>query len=63
MQESPRLVFIGWEFACRRTPPKMRTRLDIAGIATANTPEARSQLPAGIPFLESPEQLAGFKRA
>jgi aspartate dehydrogenase len=64
MQENPRLVFIGWGAINSRVGEllrKRRTRLDIVAIATANTPEARAQLPAGIPFLESPEQLAGFK--
>jgi aspartate dehydrogenase len=52
MQENPRLVFIGWGAINSRVGEllrKRRTRLDIVAIATANTPEARAQLPAGIP--------------
>jgi hypothetical protein len=38
-----------------------RTPVELAGIASKNTPEARAQLPAGIPFLKSTDELAALK--
>jgi aspartate dehydrogenase len=64
MQKKPRLIFIGWGAINSRVGEllrKRKTQLEIVAITTANTPEARAQLPKGIPFLEAPEQLAGFK--
>jgi aspartate dehydrogenase len=60
----PRLIFIGWGAINSRVGQLLqqrKTQLEIAAIATANTPEARAQLPAGIPFLESPEELSALK--
>lgn len=64
MQKRPRLIFIGWGAINSRVGDLLRARktpIEIVAIATANTQEARAHLPASIPFLKFPEQLAELK--
>jgi aspartate dehydrogenase len=64
MSKSTSLVFIGWGAINSRVGALLRQRatpVEISGIATVNTPEARAQLPSDIPFIGSPDELAGLK--
>lgn len=64
MQRRARIVFIGWGAINSRVGTLLaerKTAIDIAGIATMNTPEARAALPSGARFLTSPEELAAVK--
>jgi aspartate dehydrogenase len=64
MNRPARLVFIGWGAINSRVGELLRQRqvsIEIAAIATADTPEARAQLPIGTPFLKSAEELAALK--
>jgi aspartate dehydrogenase len=64
MQKRTRLVFIGWGAINSRVGALLRRRetpIDIAAIATIDTPEARAALPQGVPFLASPAELAALK--
>ena len=64
MQRPARLVFIGWGAINSRVGALLRQRetpVEIAAIATMDTPEARAELPEGIPFLGSPDELGALK--
>lgn len=64
MPKPARVVFIGWGAINSRVGQLLIARqsaLEIAAIATIDTPEARSQLPAGVPFLASDEALLSLK--
>ncbi|RJF76513.1 aspartate dehydrogenase [Rhodopseudomonas palustris] len=55
-----RLVFIGWGAINSRVGDLLRQRgapIEIAAIATIDSPEARSRLPEGVEFLGSADQL------
>ncbi|MCG6205235.1 aspartate dehydrogenase [Rhodopseudomonas sp. HC1] len=59
-----RLVFIGWGAINSRVGDLLRERgepVEIAAIATIDSPEARSQMPEGVEFLASEDQLRGLK--
>jgi aspartate dehydrogenase len=59
-----RLVFIGWGAINSRVGALLRQRqtpVEIVAIAAIDTPEARAQLPQGVPFLGSTEALAALK--
>jgi len=63
MQKPMRLVFIGWGAINSRVGALLRQRetpVEIAAIAAIDTPQARAQLPHGVPFLGSPDELAAF---
>jgi aspartate dehydrogenase len=62
--QRPRLVFIGWGAINSRVGALLeqrRTSVQIAAIATADTPQARAEIPAEIPFLNSADELAELK--
>jgi aspartate dehydrogenase len=62
--KSPRLVFIGWGAINSRVGALLKQRetpVEIAAIATIDTPEARAELPPGVAFLGSPDELANLK--
>jgi aspartate dehydrogenase len=64
MQKRTRLVFIGWGAINSRVGALLSERgtpVEIAAIATVDTPQARAALPSGIPFLRSPDELAALK--
>jgi aspartate dehydrogenase len=64
MQKRTRLVFIGWGAINSRVGALLKERempLEIAAIATLDTPQARAALPPGIPFLRSPDELAALR--
>lgn len=64
MQKRARLVFIGWGAINSRVGALLRERrtpIEIAAIATMDTPAARAELPQGVPFLGSPDELAALK--
>jgi aspartate dehydrogenase len=59
-----RLVFIGWGAINSRVGDLLlqrETPVEIAAVATIDTLEARAQLPPGVPFLGSTDQLAALK--
>jgi aspartate dehydrogenase len=59
-----RIVFIGWGAINSRVGELLMQRrcpVEIVGIATIDTPEARAALPPGVPFLASEDQLAALK--
>jgi aspartate dehydrogenase len=64
MQRKARLVFIGWGAINSRVGALLQQRgtpVEIAAIATVDTPDARAQLPRDVPFLGSADQLAALK--
>lgn len=64
MRQRARTVFIGWGAINSRVGALLverKTAVDIIGIATLDTPEARAALPAGTRFLASPDELAALK--
>jgi aspartate dehydrogenase len=64
MRSTARVVFIGWGAINSRVGQLLQLRgsaVEIAAIATIDSPEARSLLPSGVPFLSSAEQLADLK--
>lgn len=64
MSKPARLVFIGWGAINSRVGALLRQRttpVEIAAIATMDTPEARAQLPSGVRFLGSPDELGALK--
>ncbi len=64
MKKNARVVFIGWGAINAHVGAllaRRKTAVDIVGIATIDTPEARACVPNGIRFLGSPEQLAALK--
>lgn len=59
-----RIAFIGWGAINSRVGALLaqrRTPVDLVGIATVDTAEARSAIPSGIPFLRDPLQLRELK--
>ena len=59
-----RLVFIGWGAINARVGELLgqrRTPVEIVGIATIDSPEARAALPSGVPFISSTGQVAALK--
>lgn len=64
MRTGARVAFIGWGAINSRVGALLAERqapVQIVGIATIDTPEARAGLPAGVPFLKAPAQLAALK--
>jgi aspartate dehydrogenase len=64
MDKRTRVVFIGWGAINSRVGALLaqrRTAIDIAGIATIDTPEGRAALPAGVRFIGSPDDLTAAK--
>jgi aspartate dehydrogenase len=64
MQRMTRLASIGWGAINSRVGALLRQRetpVEIVAIAAIDTPEARAQLPRGVPFLGSTEALAALK--
>mgnify|MGYP005816536709 CR=1 FL=1 len=64
MHPPVRLVFIGWGAINSRVGEILKQRrcpVEIVAIATTDTPEARSKLPRGVPFLSSADELAALK--
>jgi aspartate dehydrogenase len=64
MKKRARVAFIGWGAINMRVGALLAQRnsaIDIVGIATLDTPEARAAIPSGIGFLSSRDQLAGLK--
>jgi aspartate dehydrogenase len=59
-----RTVFIGWGAIGSRVGDLLAKRasgVEIAGVATIDTPAARAAIPRGIPFLANPAELAAIK--
>jgi aspartate dehydrogenase len=59
-----RVVFIGWGAINSRVGALLTERgsnIEIAAVATADTPQARAAIPDGIPFLSGPAALAAIK--
>src|ERR1700743_3807979 len=59
-----RLVFIGWGAINSRVGALLlqrKTPVEFVAVATIDSPEARPQLPPGVPFLGSTDQLAALK--
>lgn len=56
MKKNVRLVFIGWGAINAHVGALLA--LDIVGIATIDTPEARASIPRGVRFLGDPAELA-----
>ena len=64
MRKPARVVFIGWGAINSRVGALLKQRetpVQIAAIATMDTPEARAALPPGVPFLGSPDELAACR--
>ena len=64
MRKRARTIFIGWGAINTRVGALLAQRksaIDIVGIATIDTPEARALIPQGILFLTSRHQLAELK--
>jgi aspartate dehydrogenase len=63
-QKRIRAVFIGWGAINMRVGALLARRnaaVEIAGIATLDTPEGRAAIPRGIRFLASPRELAALQ--
>jgi aspartate dehydrogenase len=64
MQKPTRAAFIGWGAINSRVGAlleRRKTAVDIVGIATIDTPEARAALPPGARFLASPDELTALR--
>lgn len=64
MKKRVRAAFIGWGAINSRVGALLAQRdaaVEIAGIATLDTPEARVALPPGAHFLGSPDELAALR--
>jgi aspartate dehydrogenase len=64
MKKNARVVFIGWGAINAHAGAllaRRKTAVDIVGIATLDTPQARATIPEGIRFLGSPAELAALK--
>jgi aspartate dehydrogenase len=64
MTKSARLVFIGWGAINSRVGALLKQRqtaVEIVAIATMDTPQARAELPPGVSFLRSPDELAALE--
>jgi aspartate dehydrogenase len=63
MKRNVRLVFIGWGAINAHVGALLalrKTAVDIVGIATIDTPEARASIPKGVRFLGDPAELAAL---
>ncbi len=59
-----RVMFVGWGAIGSRVGDLLARRssnVDIAGVATIDTPAARALIPSGIPFVKEPAELARIK--
>src|SRR5689334_6731743 len=59
-----RVVFIGWGAIGSRVGDLLAKRaapVEIVGVATIDTPEARAAIPRHIPFIADPAQLAQIR--
>lgn len=59
-----RIVFIGFGAINSRVADLLKARnapVDIVAVATKDDPAERSRIPAGVPFLGSPSELAALK--
>src|SRR5450756_115453 len=64
MHSPTRLVFIGWGAINSRVGDILKRRqcpVEIVAIATIDTPEARANLPCGVPFLSSADELIALQ--
>jgi aspartate dehydrogenase len=64
MQGRLRLVFIGFGAINSRVADLLKARnapVDIVGVATKDDPAERARIPAGVPFLASPSELAALR--
>jgi aspartate dehydrogenase len=64
MQPRLRLVFIGFGAINSRVADLLKARntpVEIVGVATRDEPAERARIPAGVPFLASPSELAALK--
>ena len=64
MKKNVRVVFIGWGAINAHVGALLaqrKTAVDIVGIATIDTPEARASIPEGVHFLKAPQELAALK--
>jgi len=60
-----RVMFVGWGAIGSRVGDLLARRssnVDIAGVATIDTPAARALIPSGIPFVKEPAELARSPR-
>jgi aspartate dehydrogenase len=63
MMRPLRLVFIGFGAINSRVADLLKTRdapVEIVGVATRDDPAERARIPAGVPFLASPSELAAL---
>jgi hypothetical protein len=64
MNKNATVVFIGWGAINAHVGALLaqrKTAIDIVGIATIDTAEARASIPEGVRFLRSPDELAGLR--
>ncbi|MDB5519494.1 MAG: aspartate dehydrogenase [Tardiphaga sp.] len=64
MNKNATVVFIGWGAINAHVGALLaqrKTAIDIVGIATIDTAEARASLPEGVRFLRSPDELAALR--
>lgn len=64
MTKTARVAFIGWGAINTRVGALLtqrKTPIEIVGVATLDTPEARALIPAGVTFLGEPNQLTKLK--
>ena len=64
MKDKLRVAFIGWGAINAHVGALLsqrKTAIDIVGIATIDTPQARAAIPQGVRFLSSPAELAAVK--
>ena len=64
MKKNLRVAFIGWGAINAHVGALLsqrKTAIDIVGIATIDTPQARASIPQGVRFLSSPSELAAVK--
>jgi aspartate dehydrogenase len=64
MNRRLRVVFIGLGAINSRVADLLKARnapVDIVAVATKDDPAERARIPAGVPFLAAPSQLAGLK--
>jgi aspartate dehydrogenase len=64
MQGRLRLVFIGFGAINSRVADLLKARnapVDLVAVATKDDPAERARIPAGVPFLSAPSELAALK--
>jgi len=64
MQRNLRVAFIGWGAINSRVGDLLKQRgapIEIVGVATKDDPIERARIPAGVPFLASPADVAALK--